>query len=194
MELNRRVFVDLQQQKVDATLRPLIRSRAAGIVVGVLWLVLMGFCLVVVRSQWVMAVSFSVFFLCTAMGIAGYIRDLTVIRAISFADPVMETQKRLAGLRTTMVRDMRLMWLQLPFWSCFFVSDELISNGGRQFLLIEAPVFVFFLVVAVFLYRNITIENAQRKRWVAAMIRGAGTRRVGKALEILKELEEFKRE
>ena len=192
IELNRRMFIDLQQQKVNSALRPLMRSRVAGVVVGILWLVLMGFCLVVVSGQIVMAISFGVFFGCTLVGIVGYIRDLSVIGAISFADSVVDTQRKLAELQVTMVRDLRLMWLQLPFWSCFFVSNALL--GIREFLVIEIPIFLIFVAAAIYLYRNITVENAQRKKWVAAMIRGTGTRRVGKALELLRELEEFERE
>ena len=191
IEMNRRIFVDLQQRKVDSVLRPLIRGRVIGIVVGILWLALMGFCLVAVRSQWVMAVSFLVFFVCTVVGIVGYVRDIVVIRGVSFADSILDTQRKLADLRTTMVRDMRLMWLQLPFWSCFFVSNDFIKNCGRQVWLIEVPAFLVFVAAAVFLYRNITIASARKKRWVAAMIKGAGARQVGKALEILKELEEY---
>jgi len=194
IELNRRMFIDLQQQKVHSALRPLVRSRVAGIVIGILWLVLMGFCLVMVRTQIVMVVSFGVFFGCTLVGIVGYIRDISVIGTISFADSVVETQRKLAGLRVTMVRDLRLMWLQLPFWSCYFVSNRLIRDGGRQFLMIEVPIFLVFVAAAIFLYRNITIGNAQRKKWVGAMIRGTGMSRVGKALELLRELEEFERE
>ncbi|HWB91766.1 MAG TPA: hypothetical protein VG605_07940, partial [Puia sp.] len=106
IELNRRMFVELQQQKVDSVLRPLIRGRVAGIVVGVVWLLLMGLCLVAVWGEWVMWVSSAMFFACTAVGIAGYVRDISVIRMISFADSVVDTQKKLAGLRVTMVRDL----------------------------------------------------------------------------------------
>jgi hypothetical protein len=192
--LSRRLFTDVQQQKVGSELRPLIRSRVFGIVVGIVWMVLMGFCLYVVRRQPVMAVSFGVFCVCTFIGIVGYIRDVSVILAIDFADNVVETQRKLAAMQSAMVRDIRLVWLQLPFWASFFVSNAFIRSSGRLFYLVEVPVFLCLVGVAVFLYLNITVRKAQHKKWVAALIRSAGSRRVSRAIGLLKELEAFERE
>src|SRR6185437_9897925 len=194
MSLGRRLFADLQQQKVGAELRPVVRSRIVGIVVGFVWLWLMVFCLYLVRSQPVMAISFAVFCGCTVVGIVGYIRDVAVIRSVSYAASVVETQRKLVGMQSTMLRDIRLAWLQLPFWASFFVSNGMIRAGGRLFYFIEVPVFLGFVGLAVFLYFNFTVENARRKKWVAAMVRSAGSKRLARAVELLKELEEFERE
>ena len=193
ISISRRIFVELQQQKVGSELRPMVRARSLGIVIGFLWLALMGFCGYVVRSQPVMVISFGVFFACTVVGIAGYIRDVSVIHRISYADSVVETQRKLAGLQSTMFRDLRLAWLQLPFWASFFVSNALIRAGGPLYY-VELPIFLGLVVAAIFLYRNIRIENVQTKRWVAAMVRGAGSKRLDRAIKLLKELEEFERE
>ena len=193
ISISRRIFVEQQQQKVGSELRPLVRTRVLGIVIGIPWLALMGFCGFVVQSQPVMVISFGVFFACTVMGIAGYIRDVSVIHRISYADSVVETQRKLAGLQSTMFRDLRLGWLQLPFWSSFFVSNAFIRAGGPLYY-VQLPIFLGLVVVAIFLYRNIRIEMLQKKRWVAAMVRGAGSKRLARAIELLKELEEFERE
>jgi hypothetical protein len=194
LALSRRLFTDLQQQKVSSELRPLMRSRVVGIVMGILWLWLMGFCLYYVRSQPVMAVSFGVFFVCTVLGVAGYIRDVSVIRGIEYTDNIMETQRKLAGMQSTIIRDLRLAWLQLPFWASFFVSNAFIKNTGRSFYFVEVPIFLLLAGLAIFLYVNLTLGNTQKKKWVAAMVRGAGSRRVARALDLLKELQEFERE
>jgi hypothetical protein len=194
MSISRRLFTELQRQKVGLELRPLLRSRVAGIVVGFVWLVVMGFCGYVVRSQPVMVISFGVFVGCTALGIAGYIRDVSVIRAVSYADSVVETQGKLAGLQIVLFRDLRLAWVQLPFWACFFVSNAFIRAAGPLLYFVELPIFLGFVVVAVVLYRNLRVENVPRKRWVAAMVRGAGSRRLARAMELLEELREFERE
>ena len=171
----------------------MVWTRSLGIVIGFLWLALMGFCGYMVRSQPVMLISFGVFFACTIVGIAGYIRDVSVIHGISYADSVVETQRKLAGLRSTMFRDLRLAWLQLPFWASFFVSNAFIRAGGPLYY-VELPIFLGLVVVAIFLYRNIRIENVEKKRWVAAMVRGAGSGRLTRAIGLLRELEEFERE
>lgn len=192
MSLGRRLFTELQQQKVGAELRPVMRSRVVGIIVGFVWLWLMAFCLYMVRSQPVMAISFAAFCGCTVIGIVGYIRDIVVIRSISYSASVVETQRKLVGMQSTMLRDIRLAWLQLPFWASFFVSNGMIRAAGRLFYFIEAPVFLGFVGLAVFLYVNITVENVRRKKWVAAI--SGGSKRLARAVELLKELEEFERE
>lgn len=194
LRLSWRLFTEVQRQKVGSELRPLVRSRVVGIVVGIVWLWLMGFCVYLVRGQVVMVISFGVFFVCTLMGIVGYIRDVSVIHSIQYSDNVVETQRKLARMQSTVVRDIRLAWLQLPFWASFFVSNAFIRESGRSFFFIEVPIFLFFVGLAIFLYFNITLENARKKRWVAAMIRGAGSRRVERAMELLRELEEFEKE
>jgi hypothetical protein len=194
LAVSRRLFTEVQRQKVGSELRPLVRSRVVGIVVGIVWLWLMGFCLYVVRGQVVMVISFGVFFVCTVLGIVGYIRDVSVIHSIHFSDNVVETQRKLARMQSTVVRDIRLAWLQLPFWASFFVSNAFIRSSGRWFFLIEVPIFLGLVGLAIFLYVNITLENARKKRWVAAMIRGAGSRRMARAIELLRELEEFEKE
>ena len=194
LDLNRRIFTELQRQKVGAELRPLVRVRVLTIVLGVLWLALIGFCGYVVRSQPVMVVSFGVFFVCTVIGIAGCIRDVVVMRTVTYADNVVETQRKLVGLQSTMFRDLRLAWLQLPFWASFFVSNAFIRNSGAALYFVELPVFLGLAVLAVVLYRNLTVENVGKKRWVAAMVRSAGSRRLSRAIGLLKELEEFERE
>jgi hypothetical protein len=194
MSLSRRIFTELQHQKVGSELRPLVRTRVLGIVLGLVWLPLMVFCGYVVRTQPVMLVSFGVFAACTVIGIAGYIRDVSVILRISYADNVVETQRKLAYLQSSMFRDLRLGWLQLPFWASFFVSNAFIRGSGRMLYFVELPIFLGLVVAAIFLYRSITMENVQKKRWVAAMVRSAGSKRLARAMELLRELEEFERE
>ncbi|HEV2482763.1 MAG TPA: hypothetical protein VGS79_24020 [Puia sp.] len=194
LSLSRRLFTDLQQQKVGAELRPVLRYRVVTIVVGIVWLLLMAFCLYVVRRQPVMAISFGAFCVCTIIGVAGAIRDVSVIRTVEFSDNVVETQRKLVKMQSTMLRDIRLAWLQLPFWASFFVSNGMIRAGGPAFFFVEVPVFLCLAGLAIFLYVNITAENVRKKMWVAAMVRGAGSRRLARALALLKELEEFEKE
>lgn len=191
LQLNLRLLKDVQTQKMRAELRPLMGAAVVYIVIGILWELLLGLILRLVWSQPVMAVSFIAFLLCSALAIGGYIKDIVVIRQVSYADNIVDTQKKLAALQSSMVRTLRVGWLQLPFWSTFFISNALIRNGGRQFLMIQIPITVVFIIAAIVLYRNITVENWSRKKWVRGMIQGSGFGRVNRAMEHLKEIEDF---
>jgi len=194
LQLNQRLWEDMQKQKATSALRPLLRTGVVGIITGVLWAALMGFLAYRLRTQPVMAISFGVFFICTVIGIGAYIRDITVIGGVDYAGDIVYAQEKLARLRGSMIRTFRVIWLQLPFWSTFFVSNAMLREGMWQTLLIEVPVFLVRTAVALFLYRNVTVENARRKKWVAAFLRGSGARSVARAISLLDEIETFKRE
>ena len=193
LQLNLRLLKDMQTQKARSALKPLVAGNVIGIVIGVLWELLLGFILYHVWSQPVMAVSFAVFIACSAFAIREYIRGIDVIRRIGYADNIVDTQEKLAGLQSSIIGSLRIVWLQLPFWSTFFISNALIRNGGSKFWIIQIPVTLFFTIAAIFLYRNITVDNANKKNWVKALIRGSGARSIARAMDFMKEIDEFKK-
>jgi hypothetical protein len=194
LQLNLRLLEEVQTQKARSVLRSLVIGRIFGIVIGMVYGALLCVALYYVWSQPVMAVSFGVFILCTAIAIGKYIEDIAVIRRISYADNIVNTQEKLAKMQSSIIRTLRVSWLQLPFWATFFVSNKLLHDGGRGFLVYEAAIVVLFTLLAIFLYRNITVENAGKKKWVMGMIRGSGIRSVSRAIGHMKEIEDFKRE
>jgi hypothetical protein len=130
----------------------------------------------------------------TAVAMAAYLRELILVGRISYADNIVDTQKKLAGIQRSIMRSLRISWLQLPFWATVFVTNELILTGGPLFWAIEIPLVVVFIVLAVYLYRNLTLENATKKKWVARLIRGTGWTSVSRAMEFLREIEEFRKD
>ena len=194
LQLNLRLLQEVQSQKARSVLRSFIASRIIGIVIGMLYLALLVIAFWYVRTQPVMAVSFAVFIACTVIAIRMYMREIGVIRKISYGDNIVDTQQKLAGIKSSIIWTLRISWVQLPFWSTFFVSNELLRKGGRAFWMIEIPITLVLTILAVVLYKNITIENVQKKKWVKGMIRGTGMKSLTRAMEFLKEIEDFKNE
>jgi len=194
LRLNLRLFQEVQSQKARSALRSLTVSRVIGIVIGILYVVLLVFAFWYVRTQPVMAVSFAVFIICSVIAIGMYIRELGVIRTISYGGNIVDTQQKLAGIQSSIIWTLRICWVQLPFWSTFFVSNELLRKGGREFLAIEIPIVLSLTIAAVVLYRNITVENLHTKKWITWWIRGTGIKAVTRAMEFMQEIEEFKKE
>jgi hypothetical protein len=194
LQLNLRLLQEVQSQKARSVLRSFIASRIIGIVIGMLYLALLVIAFWYVRTQPVMAVSFAAFIACTVIAIGMYMREIGVIRKISYGDNIVDTQQKLAGIKSSIIWTLRISWVQLPFWSTFFVSNELLRKGGREFWMIETPITLLLAILAVILYKNITIENAQKKKWVKGMIRGAGMKSVTRAMDFMKEIENFKNE
>ena len=194
MQLNLRLLQEVQSQKARSVLRSFIASRILGIVIGMLYLALLVIAFWYVRTQPVMAVSFAVFIACTVIAIGMYMREIGVIRKISYGSNIVDTQQKLAGIKSSIIWTLRISWVQLPFWSTFFVSNELLRKGGREFWMIETPITLLLAILAVVLYKNITIENAQKKKWVKGLIRGAGMKSLTRAMDFMKEIEDFKNE
>jgi hypothetical protein len=194
LQLNLRLLQEVQSQKAKSVLRSFIASRILGIVIGMLYLALLVIAFWYVRTQPVMAVSFAVFIACTVIAIGMYMREIGVIRKISYGSNIVDTQQKLAGIKSSIIWTLRISWVQLPFWSTFFVSNELLRKGGREFWMIEILITLFLTILAVVLYKNITIENAQKKKWVKGLIRGAGMKSLTRAMDFMKEIEDFKNE
>ena len=79
LQLNLHLLKEVQSQKARSALRSFIAGRVIGIVIGMLYLVLLGFAFWWVRTQPVMAVSFAVFIICTVIAIGEYIQEIGVI-------------------------------------------------------------------------------------------------------------------
>jgi glucan phosphoethanolaminetransferase (alkaline phosphatase superfamily) len=194
LRLNLRLFQEVQSQKAKSAIRSLILSRVIGIIIGIIYVLLLAFAFWYVRTQPVMAVSFGVFIICSVIAIGMYIRELGVIHSISYGDNIVDTQRKLAGIQSSIIRTLRICWVQLPFWATFFVSNELLRKGGTEFLVVEIPIVLFLTVAAVILYRNITVESLHTKKWITWWIRGTGIKSVARAMEFMQEIEAFKKE
>lgn len=194
LQLNQHLLKEVQSQKARSALRSFIAGRVIGIVIGMLYLALLCVAFWWVRTQPVMAVSFAVFIITTVIAIGEYIQEIGVIQGIGYGDNIVDTQAKLVGIQGGIVRTLRISWVQLPFWATFFVSNELLRKGGREFLMIEVPIVLVLTILAIILFKNITIENAQKKKWVNSLIRGAGIKSVSRAMDFMKEIEDFKKD
>ena len=84
------------------------------------------------------------------------------------------------------------MVLQLPFWTIFYLSDKWFPNVvSWNFIIFQALFTASFSWLAYWLYKNQTMENANKK-WVKTLIEGSGGKSVQKAIDFAREIENFK--
>jgi hypothetical protein len=194
LQLNLRLLQEVQSQKTRSVLRTLTIGRVIGILLGVLYEIILCVAFWYVRSQPVMAVSIGVFILVTGIAMGAYWWELVLIGRIGYAENIIDTQEKLAGIQSSIIRALRISWIQLPFWATFFVSNELIRKSGPVFWAVEIPVVLTFTVLAVFLFRNLTPEKMERKKWVRTLVQGTGWKSVTRAIGFMQEIREFKQE
>src|ERR1700689_565291 len=133
LQLNLRLLQEVQSQKTRSVLRMLAAGRVIGIVIGVLYEIILCVACWYVRSQPVMAISIGVFIVVTGVAMGAYWRELVLLARLGYAENIVDTQERLARIQSSMIRTLRISWIQLPFWATFFVSNELLRKGGPLF-------------------------------------------------------------
>jgi hypothetical protein len=194
LRLNLRLLKEVQTQKTKSVLRTLMAGRVIGLVLGVLYEIILVVVCWYVRSQPVMAISIGVFIVVTGIAMGAYWWELVLIGRIGYGDNIVDTQEKLAGIQSSIIRTLRISWMQLPFWATFFVSNELMRKGGPVFWAVEIPLVLAFTAIAIVLYRNLTPEKMERRKWVRKLVQGTGWKSVTRAIGFMQEIKEFKQE
>ena len=193
LALNFESFAMLQHNKAKAKIKSLLLSKILSIVFGItfVWFVTQIF-LTFYRNLY-FAISAGCIILLTVITILDYIRQIFIIADMNFDDSLVQTQQKLIFLQTSIIRSVRVSFLQLPFYTTFYITQEMIQSGGAGFWIFMSILTGSFIAIALFLYKNISYKNINRK-WVRALLDGAGGKSVIKAMEFMNEIDEFKKD
>lgn len=193
--LNLQCFHSLQTQKAKSRLDSLLRFKMRAVVLGIGWVSILGLLLYGnhLRNLY-FTVSVGMIILISATAILCYIRQIRQIRRIDYSENIMDTQERLTALQLSTVAIARFSWLQLPFYATWFWDKRWIDYGSLNFWLLLFPITLFFFLLAIFLYRNISVKNMNR-RWVRALLMaGPEYKSLVQAKKFVAEIEEFKKD
>ncbi|HVU96278.1 MAG TPA: hypothetical protein VHE34_13700 [Puia sp.] len=190
--VHRQTFEWLQTQKVRSRLRPMGVFKGWAVFLGVIWVLFLGLLAVGDHGKhpWFTG-SIGIIFLFNVYAIVAYLRQIALIRQIDYTDHIVETQEKLAALQASTLRSTRILFLQTPFFSTWFWSQRMITGNAVGFWAISVPVALLLTLVAIWLYRNITLANANKK-WFRRLIGGIEWSPILRAMEYLKEIDEFK--
>jgi glucan phosphoethanolaminetransferase (alkaline phosphatase superfamily) len=191
--LNLRCFAEIQQKKASSKLRALTIHNIFAVLIGIVWILLLG------ALVWLnhftnpyFSTSMLAILLFSLYAVFIYIRHIDIIAGIDYDNSIVETQQKLARLQASTFKSIRIIWLQLPFYTCFWWNTTFVESDP-SFWYIALPVALVFLLAALFLYRNLRPEN-MHKKWVRSlMLAGPELKNVVKSIDFLKEVEEFKK-
>lgn len=193
--LNLKAFEFLQMSKAKSKLNDLSVLKKWMILAGVIWVAFLLFLI----SQ---SLSFSnIFFLISLsaivvfniIAIAVYIHHVLLIRKIDTSENIVDTQENIAKLQASTLQIVRILFLQSPFYTTFFWSQQMITENWSAFFLISLPVTLAFTFLSIWLYKNIQIKNANKK-WFKILFRSREWTSVIKASQFVDEIEKFKNE
>jgi hypothetical protein len=191
--INLRVFETLQKDKATSKLNRLATYKIVAALFGIPWIAVLGILLYGNHfSNIYFSVSIAMILAFTLIAVAFYIRQAVAIRQINYSESITVTQQRLAKLQTSTINSIRFLWLQMPFYTTWFWSNKWMSTDIK-FWIITFPVTLLFTFFAIWLYRNISLKNMDKK-WCRLFISGIEWTSIMKAMGFLEEIEEFKKD
>ena len=117
--------------------------------------------------------------------------QLILIYQVDVGEPVIDTQENLARLKSSTLWVTRLLFLQLPVWTTFYINADMIKNGGVVFFLVQVPVSLAFFFIAIWLFINIKYKNRDKK-WFRLIFSGREWDPVIQSMELLDQVREYR--
>ena len=194
LSLNKKILIELQQQKAKNALRGSFRVKLWTVILGLAYISMLIYFLVFSFSfaSIYLKVSIGLHALVCLIAIISYTCQLVQIRGIDNAENIVQMQQKLAKLQTSTVNIVGILCLQLPIFSTFNITDRLIYQTPLNFWFIQVPIVLLFTVVGIWLYRIIDIKNMDKK-WFKMMFYGDDWSSMIKAGKFLREVETFER-
>jgi lysylphosphatidylglycerol synthetase-like protein (DUF2156 family) len=195
--INKQLLKEVISQKAESALQSLIRFKVRGIVAAVIYLILLGIVLFYAISHYSSTVNYFIvsigaIFLINVKALYDYIKHLIWINNIDYNGSITEIQEKLTKLQLSILQHSRFMVLQFPFWTTFYLSGKWFPHDvSWGYIIFQFLLTASFALLAYWLYKNQTLENANKK-WVKVLIEGSGGKSIIKAMAFYKEIEAFK--
>jgi len=195
LQLNLHTFEALQTQKANTTLRQLFLPKTLGIILGQIWVLFLGsFAFFALKHVYLFfGISVAAIMVITIIAMAAYVRDMVLIYRINNDDTITGVQEKLAQLQLSTITTIRISVLQLPFYTTFYLSKDMLLSGNFAYLALAIITSGLAFFGAIWLYKNINYKNIDKK-WLRSLLKGSGWNATVKAMEFLKEIDTFKLE
>ncbi len=194
--INNHLLKEVINQKTESAIQSTIRFKVRGIIIAIVYLLFLGIVLFIAISHYSSAanyfiISMGAIFLINTKALFDYIKHLVCANNINYNGSITEIQQKLTKLQLSILQHSRFMVLQFPFWTTFYLSDSWFPHTvSWGYIIIQFSLTSSFTFLAYWLYKNQTMENANKK-WVKTLIEGSGGKSIIKAIAFYKELENF---
>jgi hypothetical protein len=195
LSLNMASITEIQKLKASSALRPSKGIKWIGILFGIVWVFFVGFLLwhSLSFSKIFFVVSAAINLIVSSIAIAIYIKHLVLIKQFDNSETIVEAQQKLVMLNTSNLQVLRLLLVQLPVFSTFFISFDWIQQSPLSFWLIQVPIVLLQAILGIWLYRNLHYKNHDKK-WFKWLIGSGEFAAIKKAMDFLNEIEAYKQE
>jgi hypothetical protein len=195
LHLNIKNTEDITKMKVKSFLLSMRPIKIFAILVGIAWV---GFVDILIFNLFTIAnpfflISGIIQVLLTKMAIGIYLYQLILIHQVDISSSILETQTKLAGLKSTTLWVARLLFLQLPVWTIFYWNTSMLSNGNIWLYMLQFSITASLTYLAIWLFINIKFEN-RNKKWFRLIFSGIEWNPMIKSMELLSQIKDFRTE
>lgn len=194
--LNRKNAEDITRIKVKSLLASMRPLKIFTIVAGMVWV---GLGSMLVTNLFIYGFNtVSKFFLfsaamqllLTAIALVLYIYQLVLIQQVDISQPIVQTQQYLARLKSSTLWIARILFLQLPVWTTFYLGAYMFEKGNLVFYIIQSAITLSLAWAGVWLFFNIKYEN-RHKKWFRLIFNGKEWSPLMQSMELLRQAEEY---
>lgn len=195
LALNRKNAQDVTQIKVRSFLLSMSPIKLFTVLIGICWVMLVDTVIInlfSVASPFFL-ISAGIQTILTKLAIGIYLYQLVLIHQNDVAEPIVETQEKLSRLKSSTLWVTRLLFLQLPVWTTFYLNKSMFAQGAVGWMWVQIILTGAFTYLALWLFWNIKYENRDKK-WFRLIFNGREWDPMLKSMELLNQVEEFKKE
>lgn len=186
---------ELASEKAKRKLRSLGSIKWVMVLLGVAWVYLLFYILL---QSW--AVSF-LYFKISAIAIIGfnllaiglYLYHIVELKRIDFSESILDLQTRIYKLQLSTIQTVRILFLQAPFYTTFWWNTPVIVEAPLKFWLISVPVALIFVFLSLWLFRNISEKNVEKK-WFKILFNSPEWNHLVSAKKMMQFVEELREE
>ncbi|MBO9561522.1 MAG: hypothetical protein J7621_02065 [Niastella sp.] len=193
--LNTKNAEEITKLKVQSFLASMKPIKVFTLIIGILWVGFIDMLLVNlyhVASPFFL-ISMGVQVLLTKLAIGVYVYQLVLLHGTDVSEPILATQERIARLISSTLWITRLLFLQFPVWTTFYLSMGMLKGSNWWQLVITLGITGVFTWIGVWFFVNIKYENRD-KRWFQLIFRGREWTPVMKSRELLGQISEYRDE
>lgn len=189
LHLNRLQAEEITRLKIKSLLGSIRPSKVFAVVVGLFWIAFVDVLLVatfhVAGPLFWWSALFQVVLCKVAVGI--YVYQLILVEQTDLSEPILRTQERLAWLKASTLWVARILFLQLPAWTTFYLSWTTLRYGHPVGLAIQAVATGLATFAAVWLFVQIREKN-RNTRWFRLLFSGREWEPLLKSMDLLEQI------
>lgn len=157
--------------KIKSNLSKIKPSKKVGVILGILWIIIIDTLTINLwmHANWFFIISAILQSLITKIGVGLYIYQIILINQVDGSNSVIESQKRISELEISTLWVARILTLQLPLWTIFYINSTMIENGTIFLWVFQCLITLAMLTFSMWLFVNIKYENKEKK-WFKFLI------------------------